>query len=240
MNVNSVNSMNTQNGVKKVNFTPSTSVSQGNTFSAAMSTAMGKEDLEAIFKKASMTYQVPIDLLKAVAYAESGFRSDAVSSCGAQGIMQLMPATAKSLGVTDPFDPEQNIMAGAKCLAQKLKEYQGNVPLTLASYNAGSGNVRKYGGIPPFEETKKYISKIMGLLGKDLNQELSVAQGTTTISNTITIPKTTINLGPTVMEEFDENSLLLRQIEAARNSDWMIKYQELFATTDNLSKEKDS
>ena len=109
--------------------------------------------LEQIFQKASDTYQVSKDLLKAMAKAESNFRADATSHCGAMGIMQLMPATAASLGVSDAYNPEQNIMGGAKYISQLLEKYNGNLAFAVAAYNAGSGNVDKYGGIPPFKET---------------------------------------------------------------------------------------
>lgn len=128
------------------------------------SSSGNKVDLDPIFEKASKTYNVPVNLLKAVAKAESDFQPDEVSSAGAVGIMQLMPATAKELGVTDAYDPEQNIMGGAKYLAQKLKLYDGDVSLTLAAYNAGSGNVKKYGGIPPFKETQNYVKKVMNYM----------------------------------------------------------------------------
>lgn len=125
-------------------------------------------ELEAIFQKAAETYDVPVELLKAVGKAESNFNPDAVSRCGAMGIMQLMPATAQSLGVTDAFDPEQNIMGGAKYLSDKLKAYDGDITLALAAYNAGPGNVAKYGGVPPFKETQNYIKKIYGYMGEDI------------------------------------------------------------------------
>lgn len=119
-------------------------------------------DLNTIFDQASDTYNVPKQLLLSVAKAESSFQSDATSYCGAQGIMQLMPNTAKGLGVTDAYDPEQNIMGGAKLLRQLLDKYNGDTNLALAGYNAGIGNVAKYGGIPPFKETQGYITKVMG------------------------------------------------------------------------------
>lgn len=108
-------------------------------------------DLNAIFEEASERYGIPSRILKAVAKQESGFKTTAVSNKGAMGVMQLMPATARSLGVSDPFDARQNIMGGAKLLASNLQEFGGNLSLALAAYNAGSGNVRKYGGIPPFK-----------------------------------------------------------------------------------------
>ncbi len=117
-------------------------------------------NLETIFNNASKKYGVPVYLLKAVAKAESNFNANNVSKSGAMGIMQLMPETAKELGVKNAFDPEENIMGGAKYLAEKLVEYAGDVDLALAAYNAGSGNVRKYGGIPPFEQTQNYVKKV--------------------------------------------------------------------------------
>lgn len=126
-------------------------------------------DLEEIFEKAAQTYNISVDLLKAVAKAESDFDPNCVSSSGAMGIMQLMPGTAKELGVTDAFDPEQNIMGGAKYLAENLKIYDGNVSLALAAYNAGRGNVSKYGGIPPFKETRNYVKKVLGFMGENVD-----------------------------------------------------------------------
>ncbi len=125
-----------------------------------------KKSLSDIFKEASETYHVPEKLLKAVAKAESGFQADAVSSCGAQGVMQLMPSTASALGVTDPFDAEQNIKGGAQYLSGLLNKY-GDEKLALAAYNAGSGNVAKYGGIPPFAETRNYVQKVLGYEGEN-------------------------------------------------------------------------
>ncbi len=119
-------------------------------------------DLDAIFEKAADTYGVSPALLKSMAKAESGFNPNAVSSSGAQGIMQLMPGTAAALGVSDPLNPEQNIMGGAKYISDKIKQYNGDVTLALAAYQAGSGNVKKYGGVPPFKATKAYINKVLG------------------------------------------------------------------------------
>ena len=113
-----------------------------------------EQSMDAIFAEAAERYGVPLNLLKAMGKAESGFDANAVSPAGAQGVMQLMPSTAKSLGVEDPFDARSNIMGGAKYISQKLKQYNGNIDLALAAYNAGSGNVAKYGGVPPFSGTE--------------------------------------------------------------------------------------
>ena len=146
--------------------------------------------LEMIFEKAAKTYGVDVELLKAMAKAESDFDPNATSRSGAMGIMQLMPATAKGLGVTDAYDPEQNIMGGAKYIASLLEKYDGNVSYALAAYNAGSGNVDKYGGIPPFEETQNYVTKILGYLqngGVEIPDQWSnVSGGSDTSENALT------------------------------------------------------
>ncbi|HWP96897.1 MAG TPA: lytic transglycosylase domain-containing protein [Syntrophomonadaceae bacterium] len=118
-------------------------------------------DFSELIKKASEKYHVDERVISAVINQESSFDAQAVSSCGAQGLMQLMPGTATSLGVTDPFNPEQNIMAGTQYLREKLDEFGGNLSSALAAYNAGSGAVRKYGGVPPYKETQAYVAKIM-------------------------------------------------------------------------------
>lgn len=122
------------------------------------------KNLDEIYQEASQTYGVSVDLLKAMTKQESNFNPNATSRSGAQGLMQLMPATAASLGVIDAYDPYQNIMGGAKYIRQMLDKYNGNVSLALAAYNAGSNNVDKYGGIPPFAETQNYVAKITSYL----------------------------------------------------------------------------
>jgi cell wall-associated NlpC family hydrolase len=112
--------------------------------------------------EAATANNVPPALLKALARAESGFNPTAVSPAGAQGLVQLMPGTAAGLGVTDPFDPRQNLMGGAKYLRQMLDRFGGDVEKALAGYNAGPGAVEKYGGIPPYAETQAYVPKVLG------------------------------------------------------------------------------
>ena len=140
--------------------------------------------MDSIFQKASAQYDVPANLLKAVAKAESNFNPKAVSGSGAAGVMQLMPKTAEYLGVKDIFDAEQNIMGGAKYLSELIKKYDGNTALALAAYNAGSGNVAKYGGIPPFNETKNYISKVMSYTKEGMDTSyFSATNSSSDISN---------------------------------------------------------
>ena len=111
--------------------------------------------------QAAKKYGVDPALIAAVMETESRFNPDAVSQAGARGLMQLMPATARGLGVTDASDPQQNILGGAKLLGQLSEKYKGNLELTLAAYNAGSGAVDKHGGIPPYAETRKYVPLVM-------------------------------------------------------------------------------
>ncbi len=163
-------------------------VSTGNSVNATSGTDFDKiyndiavdDSLESIFAGAAKEFGINENFLKAVAKAESGFDPDAVSGCGAQGIMQLMPFTSESYGVTDPFDAKQNIYAGAQLLSELLDNYNGNATLALAAYNAGSGSVQKYGGVPPYDETVNYINKINDILGGSLAGDSKTVDGAST------------------------------------------------------------
>lgn len=146
--------------------TQNTASTSGNEFKKVLkSIANVPENLEGIFAEAANKYGISEKLLKAVAKVESNFNASATSNKGAAGIMQLMPATAKSLGVVNPYDARSNIMGGAKYLKEHLERFDGNIDLTLAAYNAGGNNVKKYGGIPPFKETQEYVKKVKNYMG---------------------------------------------------------------------------
>ncbi|MFA5110161.1 MAG: lytic transglycosylase domain-containing protein [Desulfobaccales bacterium] len=119
------------------------------------------KELEAVIKKYAEQYGVDEDLVWAVVRQESGFNPSAVSPKGAMGLMQLMPGTAAQLGVSDPFDVEQNIAGGIKYLDHCLNRFNQDVTLALAAYNAGPDNVVKYQGCPPFPETRHYVASIL-------------------------------------------------------------------------------
>jgi len=123
-------------------------------------------DYNQLIEAASRKYNINKNLIKAVITAESGFDSTAVSRTGAMGLMQLMPETAKTLGVRNAFDPSENIDGGVRYLRDMLSEFDGNLELALAAYNAGPNSVKKYGGIPPYEETQNYVRKIMSNIKK--------------------------------------------------------------------------
>ncbi len=163
MNINSVTNINEVLAPPRTESSTSTSNTYFSNYMDQASLSYG-DYLEQIFQKASDTYGVSKDLLKAMAKAESNFQAKATSHCGAMGIMQLMPATASSLGVSDAYNPEQNIMGGAQYITRLLEKYNGNLSYAIAAYNAGSGNVDKYGGIPPFHETQNYVAKVLRYL----------------------------------------------------------------------------
>jgi soluble lytic murein transglycosylase-like protein len=121
---------------------------------------------EDLIQTAAARYALTPALIRAVIRTESAFDPLAVSSAGAQGLMQLMPALAAELGVADAFDPHDNIMGGTRYLSALIGDHHGNVALALASYNAGPSVVEHYGGIPPFEETRRYVRTILDLVAR--------------------------------------------------------------------------
>lgn len=150
-----------------------TSNEQSNTSSSTTKNTYGIEGVpsashlkntkyDSIITEMSEKYEVPFDLIKLVINTESSFNPNAVSSSNAQGLMQLIPSTAKWLGVKNSMDPYQNIEGGTKYLRYLLDKYDNDLTLAVAAYNAGPGNVDKYGGVPPFKETQNYVKKILG------------------------------------------------------------------------------
>jgi soluble lytic murein transglycosylase-like protein len=117
--------------------------------------------LQAGIAQAAAAHGLPASLLAGLVAAESGFSPTARSAAGAMGLTQLMPATAASLGVSQPFDPTQNLMGGASYLSQMLQRFGGNLELALAAYNAGPEAVERYGGIPPYPETQAYVDRVL-------------------------------------------------------------------------------
>ncbi len=123
-------------------------------------------ELQSLIERNAALNGLDPALLNAVITAESGGNPQSISRAGAMGLMQLMPDEVKQYGLTDPFNPEQNVAAGAQHLAGLLQHYNGNLSLALAAYNAGVGAVAKYGGIPPYPETQNYVQRVLSLLGQ--------------------------------------------------------------------------
>lgn len=162
----------------KVSWPPETPAARGQetprSFSKNFATTLAAAEhlyamLEELFAAAAKRFGLRVELLRAVAQVESGFNPRAVSPAGAQGIMQLMPATARALGVRDPFNPAESIFAGAAYLRSLLDRFGGNEALALAAYNAGPGAVARYGGIPPFPETRAFVARVLKLSGSTLD-----------------------------------------------------------------------
>ena len=137
---------------------------------ASMRTMSGedvsKEEICGLIDEYSQKNGLDANFVKAVVKQESGFNEKATSHCGAAGLMQLMPGTAKGLGVKNPYDAEDNVRGGTKMLANLLKTYGGNKELALAAYNAGGGAVKKYGGIPPYQETQNYVKNVLSIYNR--------------------------------------------------------------------------
>jgi Transglycosylase SLT domain len=135
----------------------------GQTQRPILNRAFTQEDVDAAIEQAAARHNVDPNLVRSVVKVESNFNPNAVSRKGAMGLMQLMPSTARSLNVANPFDPQQNVDAGVRHLRRLLDSYGGNVSLSLAAYNAGSGAVARSAGVPHFRETQNYVRRITNL-----------------------------------------------------------------------------
>jgi len=124
------------------------------------------EQIDALVGENAQAQDVDPALIKAIIANESGFNANATSNVGAQGLMQLMPGTAAGLGVTDAYDPAQNVAGGTKYIKGLLERFNGDVRLAVAAYNAGPGAVEKYGGIPPYAETQNYVQNVLSSYAK--------------------------------------------------------------------------
>lgn len=144
----------------------SSRVSEGEIHLSSKEKARMTPEMKQAIHEAEKKYGVPRKVIESVIRQESGFNPKAVSHCGAQGLMQLMPQTARSLGVKDSFDVSENIDGGVRYLRQMLDEFNGDLSKALAAYNAGPGAVKRYGGIPPYSETKNYVARIMHHVSK--------------------------------------------------------------------------
>lgn len=151
-------------GLMDFNIQPAVPQQQGGV-PMSSSPVQSPAELDPIIREASATYGVPENVIRAIIKAESDFNPNSYSTAGAKGYMQLMPETAKEMGVTNVMDARQNIMGGTGYYAKMLKMFNGDHRMALAAYNAGPGNVKKYGGIPPFKETQNYVPKVMGFAG---------------------------------------------------------------------------
>ena len=186
-------------------------------------------NLDSIFKEAADKYSVPERLLKAIAYTESGFQANATSSAGAMGIMQLMPSTASAYGVSDPYDAYQNIMGGAAVLKDLLNMFQGNQSLAIAGYNAGCGNVKKYGGVPPFTETQNYVAKVTSLM----------QTGVSVPANTVTVTpsaNTSSNTGTATSRNSNtSNEATVSSETAKKNAEILAEIKEIISAISTLT-----
>ena len=142
---------------------------RGGSFEAAAASAAGPPagGVEEAIARAAAQHGLEPGVLRALAQVESGLRPDAVSPDGAMGMLQLMPGTARRLGVADPLDLEANLEGGARYLKEQLDRFGGDLALALAAYNAGPGAVVRYGGVPPYPETRGFVSRVLDLLGRN-------------------------------------------------------------------------
>jgi len=173
-------------------------VSSGTSASASQGNRLYFTRYHSIIQKHSSKYKLDHKLVSAVVQVESQFNPNAISRTGAVGLMQLMPSTAMQLGVADPYDPSQNIEGGTKYLRYLVERFKGDVTLALAAYNSGPLNVEKYGSVPPFKETKRYIQKIYSIYKGKRKINLAASGGNT-------IRRITMDNGTVVYTDYLQN-----------------------------------
>ncbi len=227
--VNDSSAVATPNRTQSVSETTPNFVGMLRTETDKLNQASVTTNLDSIFKEAANKYGVSERLLKAIAYTESGFQANATSSSGAMGIMQLMPSTASAYGVSDPYDAYQNIMGGAAVLKDLLNMFQGNQSLAIAGYNAGCGNVKKYGGVPPFTETQNYVAKVTSLM----------QTGVSVPANTVTVnpsANTSSNTGTATSEYFNtSNEATVSSETAKKNAEILAEIKEIISAISTLT-----
>ncbi|MEC9341103.1 MAG: lytic transglycosylase domain-containing protein [Pseudomonadota bacterium] len=164
-----------QAGYRPANAAARTAKRRGRTSAAAIPPEV-RARIDGIIERLAPSYALEPELVKAVVRVESSYRADAVSSKNAQGLMQLIPATQKRFGVENPWDPEQNLRGGMTYLSWLMGQFEGQVPLVLAAYNAGENAVVKYNGIPPFAETRAYVGKVRRHYAKERHPYVKLAE----------------------------------------------------------------
>jgi soluble lytic murein transglycosylase-like protein len=174
---------NTQQGISSQRLKNKVLAAKTEYRSSSISGNKAERFLHPIVIQTAGRYQVDPALVKAIIMAESGYNARAISKKGAKGLMQLMPATARALGVEDIFNPEQNISGGVRYFKQLVNQFNGDVELALAAYNAGSRNVRYYQGIPPFKATQYYIKKVFKYYQIYKNQMACIEKGIVSLND---------------------------------------------------------
>lgn len=224
-NVRNDNHFSDYNTVEKKTWYPDSNMhvyrNWGNSEASVLpSYSKNKNAFDSMITQAASLYQLDHGLIKAIMHTESGFNPNARSPVGAQGLMQLMPATARRFAVSNAYDPAQNIQGGAKYLSWLLKRFKNNTELAIAAYNAGEGNVDKYRGIPPFRETQDYVKRVMSRYrnlyanGQLLTSNINTPASTSSYNQTYTAPVLTGSAQDTPKIYVTDNAYTSSRIES--------------------------